>query len=120
MILWLPGYPDQALQRNRQALTLAQELAFPASPAYALNHAVYFHQVRREEHWVQERAEALIALCREQGHPRQGATGTMLWGWALAEQGQSEEGICPDTSGTGCSAGHRGRARAIIFSCSIG
>jgi DNA-binding winged helix-turn-helix (wHTH) protein/tetratricopeptide (TPR) repeat protein len=93
VILYLLGYPDQALQRSRQALTLAQDLAFPASLAYALNHAVYFHQVRREEYWVQKRAEALIALCREQGYPQQGATGAILWGWALAEHGQTEEGI---------------------------
>ncbi len=27
--LWLLGYPDQALQRSHEALTLAQELAHP-------------------------------------------------------------------------------------------
>ena len=29
LALWLLGYPDQALQRSHEALTLAQELAHP-------------------------------------------------------------------------------------------
>ena len=35
--LWLLGYPDQALERSREALTLAQELSHPYSLAYALH-----------------------------------------------------------------------------------
>src|SRR5262249_27262058 len=34
--LWLLGYPDQALQRNHEALTLAQELSHPPSLAAVL------------------------------------------------------------------------------------
>src|SRR5262249_31346083 len=51
------------------------------------------HQHRREGQAVQERAEAQIALAREQGFPFWVAFGTVLWGWALAAQGQEEEGI---------------------------
>ena len=36
--LWMLGYPDQALQRNQDALTLAQELSHPHSLAFALIH----------------------------------------------------------------------------------
>ena len=35
MTLWWLGYPDQALQRSHEALTLAQELAHPFSLAFA-------------------------------------------------------------------------------------
>jgi predicted ATPase len=35
----------------------------------------------------------VITLCSEQGFPYWLATGTILRGWALAEQGQGEEGI---------------------------
>ena len=35
-VLWSLGYPDQALQRSHEALTLARELAHPASVATAL------------------------------------------------------------------------------------
>ena len=46
--LWYLGYPDQALQRSHEALTLAQELAHPFSLGFALFFAAWLHQFRRE------------------------------------------------------------------------
>ena len=37
--LWYLGYPDQALKRSHEALTLAQELSHPFSLAFALSFA---------------------------------------------------------------------------------
>jgi class 3 adenylate cyclase/predicted ATPase len=91
--LWFLGYPDQALHRQREALTLAHELSHPFSLAIALGHAAVLHQLRREGHLARERAEALITLSTEQGFPFWGAIGTIQCGWARAEQGQVEEGI---------------------------
>ena len=54
------GYPDQALKRIHEALTLAQELSHPFSLAYALNWAAWLHQHRHEGQTAQERAEAMI------------------------------------------------------------
>ncbi|MBI3246237.1 MAG: AAA family ATPase, partial [Deltaproteobacteria bacterium] len=93
LILWLLGYPDQALQSSHEALTLTRELSHPASSAYALDWAAMFHQFRREEQAVQERVEAAIALSTEQGFPYWLVRGPILQGWALVEQGQGEEGI---------------------------
>ncbi len=56
--LWYLGYPDQALQRSHEALTLAQELSHPFSLAFALAFAAMLHQFRREGQAAQERAEA--------------------------------------------------------------
>jgi class 3 adenylate cyclase/predicted ATPase len=91
--LWTLGYPDRALRKSHEALTLAQELAHPYSLAWALNFAVSLHQFRREGQAAQERAEAVITLSIDQGFPFWVALGTTLWGWALAEQGHGEEGI---------------------------
>ena len=91
--LWYLGYPDQALRRIHDALTLAQELSHPFSLAFALAFAAWLHQLRREGQAAQERAAATIALATEQGFPFWEAWGTILRGWALAEQGQSAEGI---------------------------
>jgi predicted ATPase len=91
--LWLLGYPDQAIRRSHEALTLAQELAHPFSLAYALAFAAWVHQFRREGQATHARAEALCALAKEQGFAFLLATGTMHRGWALAEQGQSVEGM---------------------------
>ncbi len=92
-VLWHLGYPQQALQRSHEALTLARELSYPSNLAFALGLTSWLHQFRREGHLTRERAEVLIALSSEQGFPQWLAGGTMLRGWALAEQGQMEEGI---------------------------
>src|SRR5262249_50743741 len=39
LALWHLGYPDQALKRSQEALTLAQELSRPFSLVYALGYA---------------------------------------------------------------------------------
>jgi class 3 adenylate cyclase/predicted ATPase len=93
LALEMLGYPDQALKRGHDALTLAQELAHPFSLAFALYWASLLRQRRGEARATQERAEALVALANEQGFALWEAWGTVLWGWALAEQGQGVEGI---------------------------
>ena len=62
------------------------------------------HQYRREEHATQERAEALITLATEHGFPQRLQWGTILRGWALAEQGQAEEGIAQIRQGLAAGA----------------
>jgi predicted ATPase len=91
--LWLLGYPDQALKRNHEALALAEGLSHPFSLAYALAIGAVLHSLRREGQLARERAEALMTLATEQGFPFYLAWGTQVQGWALAEQGQMEEGI---------------------------
>jgi predicted ATPase len=91
--LWVLGYPDQALNRGQEALTLTQELSHPFSLAFALNSVVALYQMRREAQKAQERNEALINLCTEQGFSQYSAYGTFRRGWVLAAQGQVEAGI---------------------------
>jgi class 3 adenylate cyclase/predicted ATPase len=93
LALWLLGYPDQALKKSHEALTLAQELSHPFSLAWVLSFAAWLHQVRRERPATQERAEPAIALSTEQGFPFWLGWATVLRGWALTEQGQGEKGI---------------------------
>src|SRR3990170_4139523 len=93
MTLWILGYPDQALGRIQTALTLAQKLSNSHSLAFALFFAAWLHQVRQAWQVAQEWAEAVITLSSEQGFMLWLAGGTILRGWALAEQGQEEEGI---------------------------
>jgi predicted ATPase len=92
-VLWFLGYPDQALKRSHEALILAQELSYPPSLAMALIMAGWQHQFRREGQAAQGRAEAVIALSTEHGLTQWLALGTVQRGWALAMQGQGEEGI---------------------------
>ena len=90
--LWYLGYPAQGLARNDEAVTLAQQSTNPYSLAYAMSWAAVFHQYCREGRAAQERAEAAISLATEQGFPLWRAAGSILRGWALAQQGQAREG----------------------------
>jgi predicted ATPase len=91
--LWLLGYPDQGLARSHEAVTLAQQSANPYSLALSLSLAAMFHQFRREVRAAQERAEAAINLATEQGFLPWQVVGSTWHGWALAHQGQAQEGI---------------------------
>jgi predicted ATPase/class 3 adenylate cyclase len=91
--LWILGYPDQALQSMREALTLVRELAHPYSLAEALRFAATLYQSRREQQAAHERAEACVVLADEQGFVQQLAQATIIRGWALAAQGQGAEGM---------------------------
>ena len=92
-ILWFRGYPDQALESIHKALTLVQELSNPFGLAQTLCFTANIYQYCREGQAVQERAEAAITLSTEQEFPLWEAHGTIMLGWALAEQGQGEEGV---------------------------
>jgi predicted ATPase len=89
--LWLLGYPEQALARLHEALTLAHELSHPFSLAWARCMAAIVSQYRRDVPATYEHAEATVMLSTEQGFPLYAAYGTSLRGWALAMQGQGEE-----------------------------
>ncbi len=91
--LWYLGYPDQGLVRSHEAVTLAQQVAHSYSLGFALSAAAVFHQFRQEERCTQERAEAAMSLAKEQGFPYWMAISFILRGWALAHQGQAQEGI---------------------------
>jgi predicted ATPase/DNA-binding winged helix-turn-helix (wHTH) protein len=91
--LWYLGYPDQALARSQAAVTLAHQVAHPLSLSFALGEAAVFHQFRREGPAAQEHAAAALQLTTDQGFPHWRAYGALLHGWALAHQGEAQEGI---------------------------
>src|SRR5207249_2038380 len=74
-------------------VALAAGLSHPFSLAYALGGAASFHLLRREGPLAREQAEAVMTLSTEQGFPFWLAFGTGVRGWALAEQGQVQEGM---------------------------
>jgi tetratricopeptide (TPR) repeat protein len=94
IILWLLGYPAQALARLHDALALAHELSHLYSLAWAQAVAAWGHQLYRDVPAVHEHAEAAVKLSTEQGFALYAALGTGFRGWALAMQGKGEEGMC--------------------------
>jgi predicted ATPase len=92
-VLWILGYPSQALQSIQAALTLAQAVSHPFSTAFALSNAVALHMLRGEVEATQDYADQLTLLSREQGFTQWVATGMLRAGWAMLTQGHAAEGI---------------------------
>jgi predicted ATPase len=92
-VLWLLGYPGQALAHLHAALALAHELSHPFSLVFARCWVATAYQLRRDVPATHEHAEAAIALATEQGFTQWAALVTLLRGWALAMQGQGAEGM---------------------------
>ena len=111
LTLWYLGYPDQALERMHETLSLAQDLSRPFSLAWALSFAAIVHQLRREGHTTHARAEALHALSRTQGFAAYVVQGTLLLGWAVAVQGHGIEGLAQLQEGL---AANRTRQEALM------
>jgi adenylate cyclase len=61
-ILWMLGYPDQAVQRSQEALTMVHALADPSILREALRVSARLHARRREWQMAQAHAEVLLAL----------------------------------------------------------
>jgi predicted ATPase len=87
------GYPDQALQRSQEALTLARDLAHPFSMAYALGYASRVHELRGERHAAEAQIEAQMVLAHEQGFELFLTRGVLWQGRAMIEQGREAEGV---------------------------
>ena len=93
------GYPDQGLLQSQEAMALAQQIAHPFSLGFALSNVAVFHQLRREVRAAQACAEAAISIAIEQRFLQFKVQGSLLHGWALAQQGQVKEGIEQITQG---------------------
>jgi predicted ATPase len=113
-VLWFLGYPDQAVQRCQEALTMAHALEHPWTLAQALRFSAQLQARRREWQRAQAHAEALLALATEHGFGRYVAMGVFLRGRALVAQGQGAEGIVQMRQGLDAS-----RATGTVLDMSL-
>jgi class 3 adenylate cyclase/tetratricopeptide (TPR) repeat protein len=93
MTLWFLGYPDQARAMSQEHVALGHSLPHAASYADALSSSAGFHHLARDVPATRELAEAAIRLSNEQGFALSWAMASCAHGWALAMQGQAEDGI---------------------------
>jgi hypothetical protein len=68
-VLWVLGYPERALQRAREARTLAYQHTHLNNRAFVIAISLWVFEFRREMDLVRQGADALIALCTEQNFP---------------------------------------------------
>ena len=94
LTLWMLGYPDQALARLHEALALAHALSHPYSLAWARCWAAWSISFAGTCRPCTSRQRPPSRSATEQGFPLSGRPGERcLRGWALAMQGQGEEGM---------------------------
>jgi predicted ATPase len=99
--LWFLGYPDQALTRIYEALSLARHMMHPYSIVWCHVFAARIHQKRREWQAAQEQAETAFTGASEHGFELWRAAGTIFMGRGLVEQGKVESGIVLIQQGMG-------------------
>ena len=94
MAAWMLGFPDRAQQLIEEALALAsREESRPFSRASTLAFAAMVHVFRREAASAQARTETTMEICLEQRITYWLEWARVVHGWALAAQGQGEDGI---------------------------
>ena len=91
--LWCLGYPEQALHKSHEAVTLAQKLSHPFSLTVAQAYAAMLSQFRQQKQATRKRAEATVALCERHRFAYYLAWGTIIKGWVGAENGEAEDGM---------------------------
>jgi class 3 adenylate cyclase/predicted ATPase/ABC-type transport system involved in cytochrome c biogenesis ATPase subunit len=93
LVLWLLGYPDQALRICAEAKSYADASRHPFSEAMARTISLRVHQFRGEAAIVAAQADAAIALCEEHEFAHYLAMALILRGWASVQQGEFEKGM---------------------------
>ena len=92
-VLCLFGYPEQAQQQCAEALRLGEALSHPFTRCHLLANLVFFYQLCRDVLNVQKWAEEATRYARDQGFPFWITISSIWQGWALAVQGDTQEGI---------------------------
>jgi predicted ATPase/class 3 adenylate cyclase len=92
-VLWVRGYPEQALAQVQETLTCHQEALALVTRIRTLRYAGYVHQLCREVSVVHALAQSLTTLAHEQKIILDEASGRMQYGWTLAQYGQGEQGV---------------------------
>lgn len=92
-VLWLLGYPDQALSRSQEALSLARELSHSYSLAMVIVYNAFYHCFCQEVQKAKELSEELIELSIKQRFPIFLRLGTVISCWAMGMHRKDMESV---------------------------
>jgi predicted ATPase len=99
LVLWLMGFPDQALHSSQSALSQLHTVGHAYNQAVINNWGAYLHHYRRDAAAARSQAEAALALSLEHGIGHRSIQARMLQGWAWCVQGAIEEGLAEIRAG---------------------
>jgi predicted ATPase len=92
-VLWHQGHSEGARSAVDAAWDLAEQLNHAYSRGYAASFAAMLYQMLGQLPECQAAAERAISIGERGGYPMWVAIGKLTRGWAMAQQGQSAEGI---------------------------
>ena len=95
LALWHLGFPDQALNVDREMIDLARTIGHPLSLVYALHHSAWLHLYCRRGAVAQEASEEQIQIASAQGFMFYRATGKIYRAAGLLLQGRLEDVFSP-------------------------
>ncbi len=81
LVLWILGYPDQALERCHEAVSIARRSNHPMSLGCAHHHRGMVMLFRHEVEATSREAGALLKIATDHGLPQWSAWGNLLQGW---------------------------------------
>lgn len=89
-VVWLLGYPDQAVAVSEAALTLATQSGHPHIIVFALFLDMLCRQLMGDVAGAADRAERSLVLANEHDLPQYRVWGGIVRGWAMAMQGDPD------------------------------
>jgi class 3 adenylate cyclase/predicted ATPase len=120
LIAWLRGYPDRSVAITERALARARAVDHPYTLAWALSYGAVLNHLRGDVSMTRYFAEECVALSRQRDFPFWLASGSILRGWALANQGeQVAEGIADLREGLAAWSKTGARVYTPYFTCCL-
>jgi tetratricopeptide (TPR) repeat protein len=87
------GMADTARTLMREAIALSERVRKPYARTHCLFYAAFLHAMLRDPRMTQEFSESVIKLSTERSIPLFLDAGKILYGWAIALQGNSDQGV---------------------------
>ena len=93
-VLWLLGYPDQALRCSEENLAILRSLVqHPYSVAFGFTVAAFLRQYLGDPPAARALAEEAVVISEAHGLAFIGAMASMFEGWARTREGELDEGM---------------------------
>jgi len=90
IIMWLQGYPEQAVENMNTALKRARELQHPFTEAWALNFATVIFEFTGDDDTSKAHADHCIDVATKHDFPLWLAGGTIMLGSAIFRSGKDK------------------------------
>ena len=97
--LWTLGYPDKAVARAEEAVTMATQLKHPYTLTYVQFHCGLLRLWLRQPELTRKHAVQVLHLVQQYDFPIWKALGTCLLGIADAQLGRAQEGLAQVNEG---------------------